>query len=139
MELKSNIEYGLSYDINRTHSQFKRNRKYSDAIEDISSEILEERFEKSQVILERIARCEKIFFKKTNESDLLFCIHCKIFIDLNKKNICSHCNNIFCEKHKLEIRHNCPNMPRDEKLETYQNAKNLFQMRLKQIKLKAGS
>ncbi len=124
---------------NERMNSMKRLRKYSDAIEDITQETLDERLEQSSAVLERIARCEKIIFKKTNESDLPFCLHCKIFIDVAKKNICNHCSEIFCDKHKLEIRHNCPKMPKDDKMESYQNAKNLFQMRLKQIKMKAGS
>lgn len=117
----------------------KPKRKYSDALEELTQETLDERLEKSLAVLERIARCEKIIFKKTNESDLPFCMHCNIFIDVNKKNICNHCSEIFCDKHKLGIRHNCPKMPKDDKMESYQNAKNIFQMRLKQIKMKAGS
>jgi len=120
-------------------ANFRSVRKNSNALEDISQETLDMRFEESQIVLERISRCEKLIFKKTNESDLLFCMHCKVFIDVLKKNICHHCSMIFCEKHKLELRHNCPNIPKDEKMETYQNAKNIFQMRLKQIKMKAGS
>ncbi len=134
---KSNNRLNTIYTQN--YESLKRPRKYSEATDDVNQETLDERFEKSQIVLERIARCEKLIFKKTNESDLLFCIHCKIFIDINKKNVCNHCSHIFCDKHKLEMRHNCPNLPKDEKIETYQNAKNLFQMRLKQIKMKAGS
>ena len=133
---KGGMDYTISYKITSINS---KNHKYSDAIENISFELLDERFEKSLEILERISRCEKILFKKTNESDLLFCMHCKIFIDKLKKNICISCNEIFCDKHKLQMRHNCPNIPKDEKVEAYQNAKHLFQMRLRQTKLKAGA
>jgi len=120
-------------------SSIKKQRKCSDAIEIVSQETLDEQLEKSLVVLERISRCEKIIFKKTNESDLPFCMHCKIFIDSAKKIVCNYCENIFCEKHKQEMRHNCPKMPKDEKIEAYQNAKNMFQMRLKQIKIKSAS
>jgi hypothetical protein len=120
-------------------NSIKPKRKYSNALEEITQETLDERLEKSLVVLERIARCEKIIFKKTNESDLPFCLYCKIFIDVAKKNICNLCSEIFCDKHKLEIRHNCAKMLKDDKMESYQNAKNIFQMRLKQIKMKAGS
>lgn len=120
-------------------STIKKPRKCSDAIEIVCQETLDKQFEKSLIVLERISRCEKIIFKKTNESDLPFCMHCKIFIDSAKKSLCNHCENIFCEKHKQEIRHNCPKMPKDEKTEAYQNAKNMFQMRLKQIKIKSAS
>jgi uncharacterized paraquat-inducible protein A len=136
MDYKSKFEYNINGNFS---ASLRKNRKYSDAIEPASEEELIDRFEKSQEVLERIARCEKIIFKKTNEADILFCLHCQIFIDHTKKNICSHCSNIFCDKHKLEIRHNCPKMPKDEKIESFQNAKNIFQMRLKQIKMKAGS
>lgn len=139
-------KYGFDcgYQVNNSYHtlnpQLRKLRKYSDAIEPISQEELDDRFEKSLLVLERIATCEKVLFKKTCESDLLFCLHCKIFLDNSKKNnLCNHCSQIFCDKHKLGIRHNCPNMPRDEKMETYKNAKNIFQMRLKQIKMKAGS
>ena len=136
MEVESKIKYNEN--INKL-TKFKRTRKLSEAIEQISQEDLDERFLKSQEVLERIARCEKILFRKTCESDILFCLHCQMFIDESKKNICNYCSGIFCEKHKLEIRHNCPKAPKDEKLQSFQNAKNMFQMRLRQIKMKAGS
>merc|ERR1711957_336464 len=120
-------------------ASFKRPRKYSEAIETATQEELDERFDQSKEVLERISLCEKILLRKTNESDILFCLHCKIFIDSKKKNVCTHCSEIFCEKHKIDARHNCPKMPKDEKMQNYQNAKNMFQMRLKQIKMKAGS
>ena len=119
-------------------ASFKKPRKYSEAIEITTQEELDERFQQSKEVLERISLCEKILLRKTNESDILFCLHCKIFIDHKKKNICTYCDEIFCDKHKMETRHNCPKMPKDEKMQNYQNAKNMFQMRLKQIKMKAG-
>ena len=137
MEYSKNRKQAESYiDLINSESNLK---KYSDLIENISQETLDERLEQSQIVLERIAKCEKLIFKKINESDLLYCLHCKIFIDSARKNICSQCYHIFCEKHKLEIRHNCPNMAKDEKTELYQNAKNIFQKRLKQIRMKVGS
>jgi hypothetical protein len=111
--------------------------KYSEIIEPILQEELDERFEKSKEILERINLCEKILLRKTKESDILFCLHCQIFIDQKKQNKCSYCNEIFCDKHKLEIKHNCPKMPKDEKMQIYLNAKDIFKNRLKQIKMKA--
>lgn len=114
-------------------------RKYSNSIEEVTQETLDNRLEQSQIVLERIAKCEKLIFKKINEADLLFCLHCKIFIDCAKKNVCDQCSKIFCDKHKLEMRHNCPFMHKDEKTELYQNAKNIFQMKLKQIRMKVGS
>jgi len=114
-------------------------RKFSGSIEEVSEETLDNRLEKSQIVLERIAKCEKVIFKKINEADLLFCLHCKIFIDIAKKNVCSQCLKIFCDNHKLEIRHSCPNMAKDEKTELYHNAKNLFQKRLKQVKMNVGA
>jgi hypothetical protein len=119
--------------------EYESEIKDSVIIEPILQEELDKRFEKSKDILERINRCEKILLRKTNESDILFCFHCKIFIDHKKKNKCNCCNEIFCEKHKLEIKHNCSKMIKDEKMQIYQNAKNIFQMRLKQIKMKAGT
>ena len=136
MDYEKKLEY--SGKLNKLAS-FKRTRKYSEAIEPTSQEELDERFVQSQEVLERIARCEKILFRKTSECDILFCLHCQMFIDQTKKNICNYCNHVFCDKHKLEIRHNCPKMPKDEKMQNYQNAKNMFQMRLRQIKMKAGS
>jgi hypothetical protein len=135
------MDYENKVDYNTKFSSFKKlkRRKYSEAIESVSQEELDERLLQSKEVLERIALCEKILLRKTNESDILFCLHCKIFIDVKKKNTCNYCNEIFCEKHKLETKHNCPKVPKDEKMQSYQNAKNMFQMRLKQIKMKAGS
>ena len=129
----------IEYNTKLASFKTKRSRKYSEAIQPISQEELDERFLQSKEVLERIARCEKILLRKTNESDILFCLHCQMFIDHKKKNVCTYCNEIFCEKHKIETKHNCPKMPKDEKMQSYQNAKNMFQMRLKQIKMKAGS
>lgn len=137
MEYARNINKGDSI---QEHTKIEiKIKKYSGLVEDVSQETLDQRLEKSQVVLERIAKCEKLIFRKTNEADLLFCLHCKIFIDTARKNLCSQCSQIFCDKHRLQIRHNCQYMAKDEKTEIYQNAKNIFQMRLKQVRMKVGS
>jgi hypothetical protein len=64
------------------------------------------------------------------------CFFCKKLIPYVSEAQCKHCCERFCIKHK--INHKCDKIPKDENLERYQNAKNQFKLRLREVKNKAA-
>jgi hypothetical protein len=66
------------------------------------------------------------------------CFSCKKLIPYVSEAECKHCCERFCIKHKLQINHKCSKLPSDENAERYQNAKNQFKLKLREVKNRAA-
>jgi hypothetical protein len=95
--------------------------------------------EKSRMLLAKFSLSNKVLSKhnidQSNIQNLASCFTCKKLISRNKDNECRLCTEIFCLKHRTEISHKCEKLSKDT--ERYLNAKNLFKLKLREVKGKA--
>jgi hypothetical protein len=132
------------YQIALTHSVYRCNYKCTDfcsidepTTEHYSQGIGSEALDQSRAILARFNHPKRDDSGAANPI-LSACFFCKKLIPYVSEAQCKHCCERFCIKHKLQMNHRCDKLPRDENAERYQNAKNQFKLRLKEVKNKAA-
>jgi hypothetical protein len=90
--------------------------------------------ERSRMLLAKFSY-EPAENKLLNIHDLTSCMICKKLLPNSPQCECKLCSKAFCLRHKAEINHNCEKLTKERGI--YLHAKNLFKMKLKEVKSKA--